>query len=253
MRRLAAANASTLQEVTLPTGVSEWQLERLLEPLTELTQIHLSAPADGTGRWIRHLTKSLRKLDLTGPGGTLEPRKLIRYDEYGVGLTVIIRQAPDALLDQLTVLAPHVTKLIIDECPNVTAGGLRQLLGAFTSLEDITLRGGLCGAVHETTLSVLNGCSQLQILQLRAANNSYTDIPAAAVCSLAVAFRKLRTLNINSTPENSQSVLDALLSAALGNDGDGWPRTLDLWALESAYEQMKEPPSDSNIKLVICT
>ena len=67
------------------------------------------------------------------------------------------------------------------ESPNVTAGGLRQLLGAFTSLEDITLAGGLDGAVHETTLSVLNGCSQLQILQLGDANRIYTDIPAAAV------------------------------------------------------------------------
>ena len=63
----------------------------------------------------------------------------------------------------------------------MTAGGLRQLLGAFTSLEDIALCGGLDGAVHETTLSVLNGCSQLQILQLGNANRIYTDIPAAAV------------------------------------------------------------------------
>ena len=66
LRRLASANATTLKEVTLPAGVSQLQLERLLEPLQVLQHLRLGIPADGSGTWCRLLPKSLEKLEITG-------------------------------------------------------------------------------------------------------------------------------------------------------------------------------------------
>ncbi|KAF0302593.1 hypothetical protein FJT64_025310 [Amphibalanus amphitrite] len=73
LRRLARANASSLRELTLPAGVSDWQLEALLEPLKALEQLDVSPPVNSTGKWLRLLPKSLKRLDITeSPSVTTE-------------------------------------------------------------------------------------------------------------------------------------------------------------------------------------
>ncbi|XP_043206485.1 uncharacterized protein LOC122372885 [Amphibalanus amphitrite] len=66
LRRLARANASSLRELTLPAGISDWQLEALLKPLKALETLNLSLPVDSTGKWLWLLPKSLKRLDITG-------------------------------------------------------------------------------------------------------------------------------------------------------------------------------------------
>ncbi|KAF0296406.1 hypothetical protein FJT64_000575 [Amphibalanus amphitrite] len=66
LRRLARANASSLRELTLQAGISDWQLEALLEPLKALERLDVSPPVDSSGKWLRLLPKSLRRLDITG-------------------------------------------------------------------------------------------------------------------------------------------------------------------------------------------
>ena len=66
LRRLARANASSLRELTLPAGISDWQLEALLEPLKALERLDVSPPVDSSGKWLRLLPKSLKRLDITG-------------------------------------------------------------------------------------------------------------------------------------------------------------------------------------------
>ncbi|KAF0311031.1 hypothetical protein FJT64_001861 [Amphibalanus amphitrite] len=66
LRRLARANASSLRELTLPAGISDWQLEALLEPLEALKTLNLSPPVDSTGKWLWLLPKLLKKLDIFG-------------------------------------------------------------------------------------------------------------------------------------------------------------------------------------------
>ncbi|KAF0299575.1 hypothetical protein FJT64_027705 [Amphibalanus amphitrite] len=112
LRRLARANASSLRELTLPAGISDWQLEALLEPLKALERLDVSPPVDSSGKWLRLLPKSLRRLDITGSGMTREPAKYGRCPSEG--LLVGIKQGTDTLLDQLAALATHtVTGLFI--------------------------------------------------------------------------------------------------------------------------------------------
>ena len=66
LRRLARANASSLRELTLPAGISDWQLEALLEPLKALERLDVSPLVDSSGKWLRLLPKSLTRLDITG-------------------------------------------------------------------------------------------------------------------------------------------------------------------------------------------
>ncbi|XP_043203227.1 uncharacterized protein LOC122371158 [Amphibalanus amphitrite] len=67
LRRLARANASSLRELTLPAGINDWQLEALLEPLKALERLDVSPPVDSSGKWLRLLPKSMRRLDITDP------------------------------------------------------------------------------------------------------------------------------------------------------------------------------------------
>ncbi|KAF0296404.1 hypothetical protein FJT64_000574 [Amphibalanus amphitrite] len=69
LRRLARANASSLRELTLPAGINDWQLEALLEPLKALERLDVSPPVDSSGKWLRLLPKSLKRLDITGEKG----------------------------------------------------------------------------------------------------------------------------------------------------------------------------------------
>ncbi|XP_043243575.1 uncharacterized protein LOC122392589 isoform X2 [Amphibalanus amphitrite] len=112
LRRLARANASSLRELTLPAGISDWQLEALLEPLKALERLDVSPPVDSSGKWLRLLPKSLRRLDITGSGMTRTPMKHPRWPTSG--LDVGIKRGTDTLLDQLAVLATRtVTGLFI--------------------------------------------------------------------------------------------------------------------------------------------
>ncbi|KAF0291242.1 UPF0612 protein [Amphibalanus amphitrite] len=65
LRRMAHANASSLRELTLPAVISDWQLEALLEPLKALERLDVSPPVDSSGKWLRLLPKSLKRLDIT--------------------------------------------------------------------------------------------------------------------------------------------------------------------------------------------
>ncbi|KAF0292841.1 hypothetical protein FJT64_009213 [Amphibalanus amphitrite] len=65
LRRLARANGSSLRELTLPAGISDWQLEALLEPLKGLERLDVSPPVDSSGKWLRLLPQSLKRLDIT--------------------------------------------------------------------------------------------------------------------------------------------------------------------------------------------
>ncbi|XP_043245410.1 uncharacterized protein LOC122393457, partial [Amphibalanus amphitrite] len=114
LRRLARANASSLCELTLPAGINDWQLEALLEPLKALERLDVSPPVDSSGKWLRLLPKSLKRLDITGSGMTGAPLTFNRCPSEGVLVGVL--SATDTLLDQLAVLATHtVTKLFIRE------------------------------------------------------------------------------------------------------------------------------------------
>ena len=64
--QLASNNARSLNTVVLPAGVSEEQLEALLEPLKALEHLTVSAPSGGGSRWLRALPKTLLCLDVTG-------------------------------------------------------------------------------------------------------------------------------------------------------------------------------------------
>ncbi|XP_043212050.1 uncharacterized protein LOC122376309 [Amphibalanus amphitrite] len=252
LRRLARANASSLRELTLPAGINDWQLEALLEPLKALERLDVSPPVDSSGKWLRLLPKSLRRLNITGSGMTREPVK------YGVGrcpsegLLVGVQLATDALLDQLAALATHtVTGLVICESPSVTPEATGRLLATLTSLKDVTLHGA--GVISETVLSALHGCSQLDTVQL-SDTRSLADIPAltqsevAAVSRMAVTCRKLKNLYLISSINNRQAVLTTLHETNLGCDS-GQSRTINLWVPKSVLDKLTKPPNGSKICL----
>ncbi|XP_043243573.1 uncharacterized protein LOC122392585 [Amphibalanus amphitrite] len=247
LRRLARANGSSLRELTLPAGINDWQLEALLEPLKALERLDVSPPVDSSGKWLRLLPKSLKRLDITGSGMTRAPLTFVRCPSEG--LVVGVQLATDILLDQLAALAAHtVTKLFIRESPSVTPEATGRLLTALTSLTDVTLV--VSGVISETVPSALHGCSQLDTVQL-SDTRPLTDIPAltqsevAAVRRMAVTCRKLKNLHLTSSLENRQAVLTALHVTDLGYDG-GQSRTITLYVPKSIKDEIEEP-SDSSI------
>ncbi|XP_043243571.1 uncharacterized protein LOC122392583 [Amphibalanus amphitrite] len=248
LRRLARANASSLRELTLPAGISDWQLEALLEPLKALERLDVSPPVDSSGKWLRLLPKSLRRLDITGSGMTRTSHNFRRGPSEG--LVVGVLSATDTLLDQLAVLATHtVTELFIDESPSVTPEATGRLLTALTSLKDVTFIGS--GVICDTVLAALHGCSQLDTVEL-SDTRPLTDIPAltqsevAAVSRMAVTCRKLYRLYIESSTENCQAVLTALHETDLGCDS-GQSRTIDFIVPKSVYDKLTKPPNGSKI------
>ncbi|XP_043243572.1 uncharacterized protein LOC122392584 [Amphibalanus amphitrite] len=250
LRRLARANASSLRELTLPADISEWQLEALLEPLKALERLDVSPPVDSSGKWLRLLPKSLRRLDITGSGMTREPVKYGRCPSGG--LLVGVQLATDTLLDQLAVLATHtVTGLYMSVSPSVTPEATGRLLAALTSLKDVTLHGA--GVISVTVLPALGSCSQLDTVHLNDTRH-LTDIPVltqtevAAVSRMAVTCRKLYRLFIGSSTENCQTVLTALHDTDLGCDS-GQSRTINLCVPKSAYDKLTKPPKGSKICL----
>ncbi|XP_043243576.1 uncharacterized protein LOC122392591 [Amphibalanus amphitrite] len=247
LRRLARANASSLRELTLPAGISDWQLEALLEPLKALERLDVSPPVDSSGKWLRLLPQSLKRLDITGSGMTEPPVYHPRWPTSG--LDVGIKRGTDTLLDQLAALSTRtVTGLYISQSPSVTPEATERLLAALTGLEDVTLHGA--GVICDTVLAALHGCSQLDTLELED-TRPLADIPAltqsevAAVSRMAVTCRKLKTLFISSSTENCQAVLTALHETDLGCDS-GLSRTIELYVPKSIEDEI-ERPSDSSI------
>ncbi|XP_043243570.1 uncharacterized protein LOC122392582 isoform X2 [Amphibalanus amphitrite] len=250
LRRLTRANASSLRELTLPAGISDWQLEALLEPLKALERLDVSPPVDSSGKWLRLLPKSLRRLDITGSGMTRQPVKYGRCPSEG--LLVGVQLPTDTLLDQLAALATHtVTGLFIPESPSVTPEAPGRLLTALTSLKDVTIRGP--GVICDTVLAALHGCSQLDTLELED-TRSLTDIPpltqseVAAVSRMAVTCRKLYRLFLTTSLESYSAVLTALHETDLGCDS-GQSRTIELWVPKSVFDKLTKPPKGSKICL----
>ncbi|XP_043245419.1 uncharacterized protein LOC122393463 [Amphibalanus amphitrite] len=250
LRRLARANASSLRELTLPAGISDWQLEALLEPLKALERLDVSPPVDSSGKWLRLLPQSSKRLDITGSGMTRAPLSHPRWPTSG--LDVGIQKGTDTLLDQLTALATHtVTGLFIRYSPSVTLEATGRLLTVLTSLKDVTVFGS--GVICDTALSALHGCSQLDTLEFKD-TRPLADIPAltqsevAAVSRMAVTCRKLKTLFLTSSLENCQAVLTALHETDLGRDS-GQSRTIDLLVPKSLYDKLTKPPKRSKICL----
>ena len=66
LKGLAQNAASSPQHVILPAGVTEEQLEALLEPLVALKKLSVSAPRAGGSRWLQALPQTLVELDITG-------------------------------------------------------------------------------------------------------------------------------------------------------------------------------------------
>ncbi|XP_043199735.1 uncharacterized protein LOC122369231 isoform X2 [Amphibalanus amphitrite] len=251
LRRLALANASSLRELTLPAGISDEQLEALLEPLKVLELLDLSPPVDSSGKWLRLLPQSLKRLLITGSGMT-KPPCLHWFEE----LNVCVRLATDALLDQLTVLSgrkrSRVTDLSIHESPSVTPEALSRILAAFPKLSTVTL--DVAGATSDVALEALHGYRRLYALTLRDPR-PVTDIPAltpsevAAVSRLAATCRKLYILFLTSSPENCQTVLSALLETDLGLTDSGRRRTISLKVPEPVYRELRLPPHGSQISV----
>ncbi|XP_043245135.1 uncharacterized protein LOC122393301 [Amphibalanus amphitrite] len=240
---------------TIRPGLSEEQLEtalRGLEAYTALEELVLSVPPDSTGRWLRLLPPSLRTLYAFGPGVTGEPLTLGAGRQPDHGLTVVIKQAGDDVINQLAKeLGPRVTGLNMFNCPRVTAGALQRLLSALTGLEDVTLDGTLSGAITDASLAALHGCSQLNTIQLGTPSVLCTDVPVTAVSRLVVACRRLKKLLFYATGEElSQTVLDALVRADLGKSDDGTPRTLEFQVLTAVYDKLSKPSNTGNIKVV---
>ncbi|XP_043215755.1 uncharacterized protein LOC122378584 [Amphibalanus amphitrite] len=250
LRRLARSNATCLRELTLPAGVSDWQLEALLEPLKALERLDVSPPVDSSGKWLRLLPKSLGRLDITGSGMTESPLYHARWPTSG--LDVAIQKGTDVLLGQVAVLVTRtVTGLFISESPSVTPEAEGRLLTALTSLKDVTIRGP--GVICDTVLAALHVCSLLHTLELLD-KRSPTDIPAltqsevAAVSRMAVTCRKLYRLFIGSSTENCQAVLTALHETELGCDV-GQIRTINLYIPLSVLDKLTERPNGSKICL----
>ncbi|XP_043245425.1 uncharacterized protein LOC122393467 isoform X2 [Amphibalanus amphitrite] len=248
LRRLARANASSLRELTLPAGISDWQLEALLEPLKALERLDVSPPVDSSGKWLRLLPKSLKRLDITGSGLTGAPVFNPRWPTSG--LDVRVQLATDTLLDQLAALATRtVTGLFIYDSPSVTPEATVRLLAALTGLKDVTVFGS--GVIRDTVLAALHGCSQLDTVQLNDTRR-LTDIPAltqsdvAAVSRMAVTCRKLKTLFISSSIKNRQAVLTALHETDLGCD-NSQSRTINFKVPKSVYDKLTKPPNGSKI------
>ncbi|XP_043225284.1 nucleoporin NUP2-like, partial [Amphibalanus amphitrite] len=220
---------STVKQFTFPPGLVEQQVIAILESLQvqTLKELTVSTPPDSTGRWLRLLPPSLRRLDVYGPGKTGKPAKLGNGRQPDHGLVVVIMQAGDDVVNQLAKeLGPRVTALTMFNCPRVTAGALQRLLSALTGLKDVTLSGTLSGAITDASLAALHGCSQLRKMQLGEPMELCTDIPVTAVSRLVVTCRKLELLIFRATEGLSQSVMDALVRADLGKRDDGTPRTL---------------------------
>ncbi|XP_043246750.1 uncharacterized protein LOC122394155 [Amphibalanus amphitrite] len=235
-----------------PPGHSDEQLTALLESLQSLEELTVSIPPDSTGRWLRLLPPSLRRLDVYGPGETGEPVTRTRPLDHG--LDVVIQQAGDDVINQLAKeLGPRVTALHMFNCPRVTGGALQRLLSALTGLEDVTFDGSLPGAITDASLAALHGCSQLRKMQLGEPGILCTDIPVTAVSRLVVTCRKLDWLSLDTTEGLSQRVLDVLVQADLGESDDGKPRTLKLLVEPPVYEKLKKPPPNSSIKVVKAT
>ncbi|XP_043225274.1 uncharacterized protein LOC122383169 [Amphibalanus amphitrite] len=236
-------------KLIFPPGHSDEQLTALLESLRTLEELTVSIPPDSTGRWLRLLPPSLRRLDVYGPGETGKPLTLARQPDHG--LEVVIQQAGDDVINQLSKeLGPRVTGLNMFNCPRVTAGALQRLLSALTGLEDVTLDGSLSGAITDASLAALHGCSQLRKMQLGQPYVLCTDIPVTAVNRLAVTCRKLEWLNFNAKEELSQRVLDALVRADLGKRDDGTPRTLSFKVLGAVYDKLNIPSHTGSIEVV---
>ncbi|XP_043226816.1 uncharacterized protein LOC122383980 [Amphibalanus amphitrite] len=221
----------------------------VLESLRTLEELTVSIPPDSTGRWLRLLPPSLRRLDVYGPGKTGKPLPLARQPDHG--LNVVIQQAGDDVINQLAKeLGPRVTKLRMFYCPRVTAGALQGLLSALTGLEDVTLGGSLSGAITDASLAALHGCSQLRKMQLGAPSELCTDIPVTAVSRLVVTCRKLEYLFLNTTEELTQTVLEVLVRADLGKSDDNTPRALRFQVLGAVYDRLRIPSQTGNIKVV---
>ncbi|XP_043245416.1 uncharacterized protein LOC122393460 [Amphibalanus amphitrite] len=250
LRRLARVNASSLRELTLPAGISDWQLEALLEPLKALERLDVSPPVDSSGKWLRLLPKSLKRLDITGSGMTRAPLRNPRWPTSG--LDVGVQLATDTLLDQLAALATRtVTGLFIYDSPSVTPEATGRLLTVLTSLKDVGVFGP--GVICDTALSALHGCSQLDTVEFKD-TRPLTYIPAltqsevAAVCRMAVTCRKLYRLFLTSSLENCQAVLTALHETDLGCDSDQ-SRTIELLVPKSVLDKLTKPPNGSKICL----
>ncbi|KAF0290975.1 hypothetical protein FJT64_010850 [Amphibalanus amphitrite] len=187
LRRLARANASSLRELTLPAGISDWQLEALLEPLQDLDHLDVSPPVDSTGKWLRLLPKSLKRLDITGSGRT---RARLNNKRLSDGLFVGVQLATDPLLDQLrTALATRtVTKLLITRSPSVTPEGTARLLTALPSLKYVSPQGE--SAFSGTVLAALHGCSELDTVQF-IDSRLFTDIPDLTESEVAAVSRSV--------------------------------------------------------------
>ncbi|XP_043225935.1 uncharacterized protein LOC122383497 [Amphibalanus amphitrite] len=254
LRRLARANASSLRELTLPAGVSDWQLEALLEPLKALEQLDVSPPVNSTGKWLRLLPKSLTRLDITGSGMT---RPRVNNRRLSDGLLVGVQLATDTLLYQLAVLETctecTVTKLLIKRSPSVTPEATVRLLATLADLRFVVLDGA--SAISCAVLAALHCCAQLETVQLYD-TRPVTDIPAltqsevAAVSRMAVTCGLLKWLFIGFSAENCELILTALHETDLGCDDKGLSRTIDFRVPKSVYLKVTSPPSGS--KITVC-
>ncbi|KAF0312091.1 hypothetical protein FJT64_001806 [Amphibalanus amphitrite] len=252
--KLLESKNNSIKKLCFPPGLSEKSLTNILQNSEGMEELLMTSPSDSTGQWIRLLPPSLNKLDVFGPGVTGEPAKLGVGRQPDHGLTVVIKQAGDDVINQLAKeLGPRVTGLNMFNCPRVTAGALQRLLSALTGLEDVTLDCSLSGAITDASLAALYGCSQLRKMQLGRVSGLCTDIPVTAVSRLVVTCRKLEKLLFLSTEELTQRVLDALVQADLGKSDDGTPRTLRFKVPAPVYEKLRKPPSTSSIKVYEAT
>ncbi|XP_043202589.1 uncharacterized protein LOC122380818 isoform X1 [Amphibalanus amphitrite] len=245
LRRLACANASTLRDVTLPAGVSEWHLETLLTPLLALERLSLTVPPDSTGWWLRALPKTLNRLFIAGHGPT-QPTVECFGPPSVDGLCVAVYRAGDQLLDQLTALltAPtngyhrnRITHLYIQGHAARPMLALRRLLTALTNLKGLTL--WVVGVHTMTMLDALHVCSQLETLKLKEALRrpvavvpEFTRTELASISRLAVALRKLKLLYLFTSENNTQLVTNTLTKTDLGcEDGTSQPRAVKVYRM----------------------
>ncbi|KAF0292842.1 UPF0612 protein [Amphibalanus amphitrite] len=168
LRRMAHANASSLRELTLPAGISDWQLEALLEPLKALERLDVSPPVDSSGKWLRLLPKSLKRLDITGEKGR---RVLVDLkDVTFIGSGVIC----DTVLAALHVCCQLDTVQLKDTRPLTDIPALTQSEVAAVSRMAVTCRKlktlligsstenyqAVLTALHETDLGCDSGQSR---------------------------------------------------------------------------------------------
>ena len=237
LARLVRRNGR-LEALTLPGGCSRDQLRPLVHSAS-LRRLTVEAP---TCDMFQCLPENLQMLDISGLEVSLK-----QFLSHQAGLTSLkwlylrsCRGVTKRSLASLSYRTPGLQELTTADCRGVTACGL-QHLSKLTKLKVLDLPDMPAGVIPDM-LGSLHDCSELKKLILGNVDRPLeTAIPAAAMCRLVLACRKLKHVCLHTTTANNQDVLDALVQTDLGSDSGGNRRSLALVVPSHVYIKTELP------------